>query len=293
MPTSDVDTAMSTDEQIDPAVGHMIRMLARRQQSLINDVLVVLDELEQDETSPIQLDRLFRVDHLTTLVGRSASSLGVLLDTTTRTADDPLPFADVLQAAIAGVDDFRRVVLPPAPAGEVVSEAAPDVVHLLTEIIDYSLAHNNSETAVSIHPPRAEGPTVIRVANPSLRLPPGPLAALNIMLRADKPALADCPDSMGLYLISRLAHRHGLEVRLAPNENGGTTASIRVPSTLFLGGFPDPSPIKYIGRHRKESRFDTAVSTIAQYRRRVEDLHTLTRTWVARTRAGRPPNYAD
>lgn len=263
MPTTDIDDSLFHQGPLDPAVGDMVESLARRQQALVNGLLVLVDELEQDETSPTRLDRLFRVDHLATLLGRTATNLGVLLDTTTRATTAAMPLADVLQAAVAAVDDFRRVSLPSAPAVEVVSEAATDVVHLLTEVIDHSLASSTAVTTVTVHTSDdvdddadddAEddvGQVVLRIANTGLTLAAESLTAINTMLRPGSRPIADCPQATGLYVVSRLAHRHGLSVQLSPEEGAGTTATIRIPATLFLEGGTKPQATGYVGRHRR------------------------------------------
>ncbi|QIK76209.1 ATP-binding protein [Nocardioides piscis] len=263
MPTSDDDhRAIGTD--IDAPVGRMIGALARRQQVLVNDVHVLLDELEKDESDPTRLERLFRVDHLATLLGRSTASLGVLLDTSTHTMSDPLRLADVLQASVAGVHDFRRVVLPTAPELDVAGGVALDLVHLLTEIIDYSLASSSTDTVVDIDPPHVDGQTVIRVWNPALAMPDGSLWAINSMLRAVDPPGDDGQESMGLYVAGRLALRHGLTVQLARAEDGGTAAAIRIPATLVASSVTaPPSPNEYVGRHRRESVVESAITSLA------------------------------
>ena len=43
---------------------------------------------------------------------------------------------------------------------------------------------------------------------------------------------------MGLFVVSRLAQRHGITVQLNRNEQGGTTATVLLPTAIF----PDLRP---------------------------------------------------
>ena len=110
----------------------MFVTLSRRNTSLINQQLGLIETLESDEEDPQRLESLFRLDHLASRMRRNAESLVILSGAPTRaTEQDDLSLTDVLQAAIAGVQDYRRVQLDAAPAQRVSGEASADVVHLL------------------------------------------------------------------------------------------------------------------------------------------------------------------
>src|SRR6476646_12242458 len=94
----------SGEARLRSQVGDMFSTLSRRNTSLINQQLGLIERLEKDEEDPQRLESLFRLDHLASRMRRTADSLMVLADAPTHTtADDDLTVASALQAASAGV----------------------------------------------------------------------------------------------------------------------------------------------------------------------------------------------
>ena len=86
--------------------------LSRRSQGLVKRQLNLIDKLESDEQDPEHLGNLFQLDHLATRMRRNAESLLVLVgEMSPRRWATPLPVPDVIRAAIAEVEDYRRVEL--------------------------------------------------------------------------------------------------------------------------------------------------------------------------------------
>ena len=109
----------SGEAELRAQVGDMFVTLSRRNTNLINQQLGLIEKLESDEEDPERLENLFRLDHLAARMRRNAESLVILSGTPTRAAEeDELSISDALQAAIAGVQDYRRVRwTPPRPSG--------------------------------------------------------------------------------------------------------------------------------------------------------------------------------
>ena len=129
----------------------MFVTLSRRNTSLINQQLGLIETLESDEEDPQRLESLFRLDHLAARMRRNAESLVILSGAPGRaTEHDDLALTDVLQAAIAGVQDYQRVQLDAAPAQRVSGEAAADVVHLLSELVDNALSYSPPSSKVLV-----------------------------------------------------------------------------------------------------------------------------------------------
>ena len=129
----------------------MFITLSRRNTSLINQQLGLIETLEKDEEDPRRLESLFRLDHLAARMRRTADSLLVLADAPTHTsADDDLTVASALQAATAGVQDYQRVRVGSASTARISDVAAADVVHLLTELVDNALAYSGPTTTVPL-----------------------------------------------------------------------------------------------------------------------------------------------
>ncbi len=187
----------SGEAELRTQVGEMFVTLSRRNTSLINQQLGLIERLEKDEEDPRRLESLFRLDHLASRMRRTADSLMVLADAPTQAGDrHALTVTDVLQAAIAGVQDYQRVQIdsPPSRRGSAPPPRA-DVVHLLTELVDNALtllpAHGVAavQTTASIagvthrdqrrrprHPRRRRCATSTPTSAPAARSPPRPPA---------------------------------------------------------------------------------------------------------------------
>ncbi|MCU1343990.1 MAG: putative sensor with domain, partial [Acidimicrobiia bacterium] len=81
-------------------IGELFVNLARRNQSLLDRQIGLLDDLERTENDPDALGQLFRLDHLATRMRRNAESLLVLagVDSPRRWAQ-VMPLIDVIKAA--------------------------------------------------------------------------------------------------------------------------------------------------------------------------------------------------
>ena len=100
---------------------------------------------------------------------RNAESLVILSGAPTRAAEqDDLSLTDVLQAAIAGVQDYRRVQLDAAPAQRISGEAAADVVHLLAELVDNALSYSPPSSQVLVTSVATRGGVIVQVTDAGL-----------------------------------------------------------------------------------------------------------------------------
>src|SRR5207245_8225484 len=84
--------------------------LAKRNQSLLQRQLRLIDTLEQKAADPAALADLFSLDHLTPRMRRHAESLAILSGAAPgRSWREPVAVIDVIRAAIAEVEDYKRV----------------------------------------------------------------------------------------------------------------------------------------------------------------------------------------
>lgn len=217
-------------------VGEMFSTLSRRNTSLINQQLGLIERLEKDEEDPNRLESLFRLDHLASRMRRTADSLMVLADTPSQTSDtDALALADVFQAAMAGVQEYQRVQVESEATEKVNGAAASDVVHLMTELVDNALAFSPPTAPVKITTKAAGASVIVEISDGGLGIAPDVLLSLNDDLRSGGEVSPETARRMGLLVVSRLARRHGLTVSLARNTRGGTTATLLLPPVLLRG----------------------------------------------------------
>jgi signal transduction histidine kinase len=213
--------------------------LARRNQSLIERQLALITGLEGKEADPDQLENLFKLDHLATRVRRNGENLLVLGgETPAQQWDQPLPLVDVIRAAASEVEQYERVELSGVPEAQIHGRAVTDLVHLLAELLENATTFSSPHSSVLVTAARLpDGRIMVEIHDRGIGLPPGELADINHHL-ADPPTVdVAIAQRMGLYVVGRLADRHGIRVQLRPNEQGqGTTALSMLPDTITYRG---------------------------------------------------------
>ena len=130
-------------------MGDLFVNLARRNQSLVQRQLELLDDLERNEHDPAALDALFKLDHMATRMRRNAESLLVLSGAEQpRQWQQPIALIDVVRAAAAEIADFPRVELVGIDDDLAVSgRAVSDVAHLLAELLENATSFSPPDTA--------------------------------------------------------------------------------------------------------------------------------------------------
>ncbi len=224
-------------------VADMFVTLSRRNTSLVNQQLRLIESLESDEEDPQRLESLFRLDHLASRMRRTAESLVVLADAPTQHSEqDSLSVAEALQAATAGVQDYQRVRLGPAPDLRLSGSAAPDLVHLFTELVDNALTFSPPTASVTVTTETPAGLVLVEIHDQGLGIDQASLLELNETLRTGADVTAETARRMGVFVVSRLARRHGMTVTLERNADGGTTAKVFIPRAL-LAAAAAPEPV--------------------------------------------------
>ena len=226
----------SGEAKLRSQVGDMFSTLSRRNTSLINQQLGLIERLEKDEEDPNRLESLFRLDHLASRMRRTADSLLVLADAPMQLIDtESLALGDVFQAAMAGVQEYQRVQIEASPAEKVNGSASADVVHLMTELVDNALAFSPPTAPVKISSKKAGDSVIVEISDGGLGIAPDVLISLNEDLRSGGEVNVETTRRMGLLVVSKLAERHGVAVSLSRNARGGTTATVLLPAALLRG----------------------------------------------------------
>ncbi|MEV0828754.1 sensor histidine kinase [Nonomuraea rubra] len=215
-------------------VSQVFVNLARRNQSLLHRQLLQLDSMERATEAPETLADLFKLDHLTTRMRRHAESLIILSDQAPgRGWRNPVPILDVLRAAVAEVEEYERVEVMQPPPVALLGPAVTDVAHLMAELIENATLFSPPQTRVDVRSSATPHGLVVEVEDRGLGLPRAELDELNGRL-TDTPEfdLAQS-DRLGLFVVSRLAARHGIKVALVPSPYGGLTATVALPAALL------------------------------------------------------------
>ncbi|MEU4657518.1 ATP-binding protein [Streptomyces sp. NPDC023723] len=218
--------------------------LARRLQSLVHREISILDELENEQEDPDLLKGLFHVDHLATRIRRHAENLAVLGGAVSRRQwSHPVSMTEVLRSAIAEVEQYSRVRLVPPVDGTLRGHAVADVIHLLAELVENATVFSAPDTQVLLRANLVTAGLAVEVEDRGLGMPVDEQQRMNGLLADPDQVnvarlLAD--GRIGLFVVSQLAKRHGIGVRLQTNIYGGVQAVLIVPQAL-LGTAPDAS----------------------------------------------------
>ncbi|WP_186777587.1 sensor histidine kinase [Streptomyces salinarius] len=219
--------------------------LARRLQSLVHREISILDELENEIEDPDLLKGLFHVDHLATRIRRHAENLAVLGGAVSRRQwSNPVDMTEVLRSAIAEVEQYSRVRLVPPVDGTLRGHAVADVIHLLAELVENATLFSAPQTQVLMRASLVTSGLAVEVEDRGLGMPVGEQDRMNALLADPDQVnvarlLAD--GRIGLFVVSQLAKRHGITVRLQTNIYGGVQAVLVVPQAL-LGTEPSALP---------------------------------------------------
>ena len=219
--------------------------LARRLQSLVHREISILDELENEIEDPDLLKGLFHVDHLATRIRRHAENLAVLGGAVSRRQwSNPVDMTEVLRSAIAEVEQYSRVRLVPPIDGTLRGHAVADVIHLLAELVENATLFSAPQTQVLMRASLVTSGLAVEVEDRGLGMPTAEQARMNALLADPDQVnvahlLAD--GRIGLFVVSQLAKRHGITVRLQTNIYGGVQAVLVVPQAL-LGTEPGTLP---------------------------------------------------
>jgi signal transduction histidine kinase len=206
-------------------VSNIFQSLARRNR--------MLDEMERETTDPNVLERLFKLDHLTTRMRRQAEGLIILSGATLgRGWREPVPIAEMLNGAIGEIEDYVRVDLRIDSRDYMYGAVVADATHLLAELIENATAYSPPSTRVTVSGSRVARGYAIDIVDRGLGMPPELMQQLNERLsRAPEFDLAKS-DQLGLLVVSQLAAKHGIKVSLRPSPYGGTAAVVLFPADL-------------------------------------------------------------
>jgi signal transduction histidine kinase len=220
-------------------INAMYVNLSRRSQALVDRQLVLIEQLEEGEVDPEQLSDLFRLDHLATRMRRNCENLLVLAGADIpRPAAEPTPVLDVLRAAVSEIEHYQRVVVQNLPDATFAGVAANDIQHLLAELLDNATNFSPTDSQVVMSCSQArDGSILVEIFDEGIGLSPGELSTLNERLRNPVESTASVAASrrMGLFVVGRLANRHGISVGLFTDSMGTSKSGDGAPGSLKRG----------------------------------------------------------
>ncbi|MWA04246.1 HAMP domain-containing protein [Actinomadura sp. LD22] len=230
-----IETAVR-ESYLRQGISRVFLNVAFRSQSLLHRQLRMLDEMERGASDPKALEDLFRLDHLTTRMRRHAEGLVILSGTAPgRGWSRPVHVEDVLRSAISEVEDYTRVeVVVVSGRAAVIGEAVADIVHLLAELIENATVFSPAPTEVLVRGEMGANGFAVDIIDRGIGLDQSELDALNLRLSQPPEFDLAVTDRLGLFVVGRLAHRHGIRVALQPSLYGGVSAVVLIPRRLIV-----------------------------------------------------------
>ncbi|MFJ9416190.1 nitrate- and nitrite sensing domain-containing protein [Streptomyces sp. NPDC101227] len=215
--------------------------LSLRTLGLVERQLGVIESLEESEQDPERLDTLFKLDHFAARMRRNSENLLVLAGAEQHgnSHPGPVPLLDVLRAAISEIERYERVRIESLPPhSQVAGFAADDLSHLVAELLENATAFSPPNAHVELSGWLLEsGEVMLSVQDQGIGMTADRLAELNERLSdVDAASSSETIDEalgLGLYVVVRLAARHGVRVQLRDQKQGGVTAVVVLPKSIL------------------------------------------------------------
>lgn len=230
-------------ERLRTTIGATFVNLALRTLGLVERQLAVIEGLEEREQDPERLATLFKLDHFATVMRRHSENLLVLAGTEhVQQSANPVPLVDVVRAAVSEIERYERVRIAALPPhAHVVGFAADDLSHLLAELMENATSFSPPDLPVEVSGWLLEsGEVMLSVQDEGIGMTAERMTTLNSRLADFDPEAAyESYDEgeeglgLGLYVVARLAHRHGVRVQLREQKQGGVAAVVVLPKQLF------------------------------------------------------------
>ncbi|WP_030995007.1 nitrate- and nitrite sensing domain-containing protein [Streptomyces sp. NRRL F-5630] len=230
-------------EQLDVAKGSIngtFVNLALRTLGLVERQLGVIENLEEREQDPDRLATLFKLDHLATVMRRHSENLLVLAGAEHGVQNpNPVPLVDVLRAAVSEIERYERVRIAALPPhAHIAGFCADDLSHLVAELLENATSFSPPDAQIEVSAWLLEnGEVMLSVQDEGIGMSAARLDEVNALLSSFQPGdtLKDEQDGLGLglYVVARLASRHGIRVRLREQKQGGIAAVVVLPPPIL------------------------------------------------------------
>ncbi|MGI5260207.1 nitrate- and nitrite sensing domain-containing protein [Streptomyces angustmyceticus] len=215
--------------------------LSLRTLGLVERQLGVIESLEESEQDPERLETLFKLDHFAARMRRNSENLLVLAgaEQYSNNHQGPVPLLDVMRAAISEIERYERVSIQSLPPhSQVAGFAADDVSHLVAELLENATAFSPPDAHVELSGWLLEsGEVMLSVQDEGIGMTSERMGELNERLAdveaASSSETIDEALGLGLYVVVRLAARHGVRVQLRDAKQGGVTAVIVLPGSIL------------------------------------------------------------
>lgn len=216
--------------------------IARQSQNLVNLQLSRLDTLERQHQDPDVLAGLYELDSTASQLRRYEENLVIISGGQPRRSwTEPVALIDILRSAVGEVAEYQRVEVHTEEEVCLAPPAVADVIHLLAELIENATLYSPAPSPVGVRAGLVAKGLAVEVEDRGLGMSEEEYASFNTHLaeapKFDVVALAD-DLRLGMFVIARLANRHGIQVTLRSSPYGGTTAIVLIPHEIVVPDEP-------------------------------------------------------
>ena len=210
--------------------------LSNRSKSLVERQIRLIESLEQSEQDRERLAYLSRMNRIATRMHRNSQNLLVLAGHELSIGwNQPMPLVNVIRAAVSEIEEYERVSLHAQPDIAVSGPVVNDAVHLLAELTENATSFSAVDMPVEISGYLSNsGGVVIDITDRGVGMSANELAYANWRLENPPAVDIDVPKWIGVFVVARLAARHGIRVRLQQAEFGGLTALVWLPDEVLI-----------------------------------------------------------
>jgi anti-sigma regulatory factor (Ser/Thr protein kinase) len=230
-------------EALRAGVSSIFVTLARRNSSLVDRQLALLDQLEAREEDQEVLSGLYQLDHLAARMRRNAESLLVLAG-----SDSPRVWAkatdmsDVVRAAVSEIDEYQRIDVLALEPARLSAGAVSDVSHLIAELLDNAIQFSPPSETIRVTGLFDMDGYQVAISDRGVGMSDARIAEMNRILQRPPALGLSVEPTLGMYVVAKLAHRHGLDVELIRGVPG-ITARITIPRNhLEVDDTTEPGP---------------------------------------------------
>jgi signal transduction histidine kinase len=230
-------------EALRAGVSSIFVTLARRNSSLVDRQLALLDQLEAREEDQEVLSGFYQLDHLATRMRRNAESLLVLAGSESpRVWAKATEMSDVVRAAVSEIDEYQRIEVLALEPARLSGGAVSDVSHLIAELLDNAIQFSPPSETIRVTGLFDMDGYQVAISDRGVGMSDARIAEMNRILQRPPALGLSVEPTLGMYVVAKLAHRHGLDVELIRGVPG-ITVRVTIPRThLEVDETPDPGP---------------------------------------------------
>jgi signal transduction histidine kinase len=232
-------------------LSELFAELSARGQALMDRQIRLIGDLEHGERDADRLASLVTASDLATRMRRCSQNLLVLAGRELPGRwHQPVMLVDVIRVGVSQIGEHERVGVRAQPGIAVSGPAANDVAHVVAELAENATSLSTPDSPVDISGRAlATGGVLVEVTDQGVGMNPQTMARANWRLDNPPPVDAAVSRNMGLFVVGRLAARHGIKVRLQPASAGGLTALVWLPDAIVV--LPDAGASADLGAERE------------------------------------------